>query len=150
MAFNQTARTLRNPGLFGVPQRLDRALGRNSARSIVPRRDSGCLHQRAKNKTAAGRRVGRCDAYNLALGATSPSFVGYHPFSSALQGSHVSGTSRAVHDCPTEASRTPPSDRSRHAAKRRRRNFRLQQEWPQGVQLRTHQGIDFRALRASL
>jgi hypothetical protein len=52
MAFNQTAHTLGNPGLFGVAQKLCRALGRNNVCSIVPRRDSGCLHQRkrAKNK----------------------------------------------------------------------------------------------------
>src|SRR6267142_1224704 len=61
MVFNQTARTPGNLGLSGVPQRLGRPLGRNSACSIVPRRDSGCSHQRkrANNKTPAGRRVGR-------------------------------------------------------------------------------------------
>jgi hypothetical protein len=59
--FNQTARTLGNLGLSGVSQKLGRPLGRNSACSIVPRRDSGCSHQRkrANNKTPAGRRVGR-------------------------------------------------------------------------------------------
>jgi hypothetical protein len=61
MVFNQTARTLGNLGLFGVPRKLGRTLGRNSACSIVPRRDFGCSHQRkrAKNKRPAGRRVGR-------------------------------------------------------------------------------------------
>ena len=61
MVFNQTARTPGKLGLSGVPQRLGRPLGRNSACSIVPRRDSGCSHQRkrANNKTPAGRRVGR-------------------------------------------------------------------------------------------
>ena len=61
MVFNQTARTLGNLGLSGVSQKLGRPLGRNSACSIVPRRDFGCSHQRkrANNKTPAGRRVGR-------------------------------------------------------------------------------------------
>src|SRR6185312_7086130 len=57
MVSNQTG----NLGLFGVPQRLGHPLARNSACSIVPRRGSGCSHQRkrANNKTPAGRRVGR-------------------------------------------------------------------------------------------
>ena len=63
MGFNQTARTfLGNLGLFGVPQKLGRAPGRNNACSIVPRSDIGCSHQRerAKNKRPADpMRVGR-------------------------------------------------------------------------------------------
>jgi hypothetical protein len=59
MAFNQTGRTLHNPGLFGVPQKLRRALGRNSACLIVPRRATGCFHQRNRAiKSLAGREVG--------------------------------------------------------------------------------------------
>ena len=60
--FNRTAPLfLGNLGLFGVPQKVGRALGRNSASSIVPRRHPGCSHQRkrANNKRLADRRVGR-------------------------------------------------------------------------------------------
>src|SRR6478735_4174510 len=57
IGFNQISQKLDNLGLFGVPQKIGRALGRNSARSIVPR-DIGCSHQRkrAKNKRPADRK----------------------------------------------------------------------------------------------
>jgi hypothetical protein len=59
MAFNQTGRTLHNPELFGVPQKPRRALGRNSAFLIVPRRATGCFHQRNRAiRSLAGRKVG--------------------------------------------------------------------------------------------
>src|SRR3954470_16625092 len=53
--FNRTAPNfLGNLGLFGVPQKVGRALGRNSASLIVPRR-IGCSRQRkrANNKRPA-------------------------------------------------------------------------------------------------
>ena len=92
MVFNQTARTLGNLGLFGVPQKLGRALGRNSACSIVPRRDFGCSRQRKRaNNKRPPDRSGRPLSISGDGSFLRPLSLGFYRGQSSIECSHPCG-----------------------------------------------------------